>query len=146
MFWPGRSIDQITKDEAIYTEHEQRSEGLLLWCPFNSLLNSSRRTELAAAIVVIIPPVPVHIGIDNVAVVGKGSHIMKYYDEKERMKRREEGKGTKLGGTSSRLRRSTSFKKPRRLMKDGDSQKQSKQEVRDAQRFQKRRGMQPKEW
>ena len=88
VFWLGRSIDQITKDEAIYMEHEQRSEGLLLWCPFNSLLNSSTRTELAAVIVAIIPPVPVHIGIDNVAVVGKGSQIIKYYDEREKMKKK----------------------------------------------------------
>ena len=95
MFWPGRSIDQITKDEAIYTEHEQRSEGLLLWCPFNSLLNSSTRTELAAAIVAIIPPAPVHIGIDNAAVVGTGSQIIKYYGEQERMKkgRKEQDSG-----------------------------------------------------
>ena len=77
MFWPGRNFDQITKDEAIYTEHEQRSEGLLLSCPFNSLLSSSARTELAAAIVAIIPPVPVHIGIGNVAVAGKGSQTIK---------------------------------------------------------------------
>ena len=61
MFWLGRSMGQITKDEAIYTENEQRGEGLILWCPFNSLLNSSTRTELAAAIVAILPPVPVHI-------------------------------------------------------------------------------------
>ena len=79
-------------------------KGLLLWCPFKSLLNSSTSIVLAAAIVAILPPVPVHIGIDNVAVVGKGSQIIKYYDDKERMKRREEGEGNKLGGTSSRLR------------------------------------------
>ena len=64
-------MGQITNDEAIYTEHERRSEGLLLWCPFNSLLDSSTRTELAAAIVAIRPPVPVHMGTDNVALVGK---------------------------------------------------------------------------
>ena len=110
VFWPGRSMDQITKDEAIYTEHEQRSEGLLLWCPFNSLVNSSTRTELAAAIAAIIPPVPVHIEIDNAAMVGKGSQIIRYYDEKQGMKRREEGKGKKLGGASSKLRRRTPFK------------------------------------
>ena len=68
----------------------------------------------------IILPVPVHIGIENVAVVGKGSQIIKYYDERERMKRSEEAKGKRLGGTSSRLRRSTPFKQPWRLMKDGD--------------------------
>ena len=54
-------MDQITNDEAIYAEHEQKSEGLLLWSPFNPLLNNSTRIELAAAIVAIIPPVPVHI-------------------------------------------------------------------------------------
>ena len=116
---PGRSMDQITKDESIYTEHEQRSEGLLSWCPFNSLLNSSTRTELAAAIVAILPPVPVHTGIDNAAVVGKGSQTIKYYDGKERMQKGKGGDRKKLRGTSSRLRRKTPFNKPWRLMKDG---------------------------
>ena len=63
---------------------------MLLWCPFNSLLNSSKRTELAAAIVAMLPAVPVHIGIDNAAVVGKGSQIIKYYDNKERMRKEGE--------------------------------------------------------
>ena len=36
------------------------------------------------------------------------------------MKRSEGAKGKKLGGTSSRLRRNTPFKKPWELMKDGD--------------------------
>ena len=70
-------MKQITKDEAIFTEHEQRSEGLPLRCPVNPLLNSSTMTELAATIVAILPPVPVHIGTDNAAVVGKGSQIIK---------------------------------------------------------------------
>ena len=91
-----------------------------LWCPFNSLLNSSTRTEPAAAIVAIIPPVPFHTRIDNAAVVGKGSQIIRDYDEEEKMKRRGEGKTKKLGGTSSRLRQSTPFRKPWRLMHDGD--------------------------
>ena len=69
-------------------------------------------TELAAAIVAILPPAPVHIGIDNAAVVVKGSQIIKYYDDRERLRRKEEGREGKLGGTSSRLRRKTPFKKP----------------------------------
>ena len=69
------------------------SEGPALWCPFNSLLNSSTMFELRVASVAIIRPVPVHIGIDNVAVVGKGSQIIKYYDDKERMKKNEGRKG-----------------------------------------------------
>ena len=87
VFWPGRKMDQLTEDEATYTEREQIIKGLLLWCPFNSLLNSSTRTELAAAIVAIIPAVPVHIGIDNAAVVDKGSQIIKFYDDREKMRR-----------------------------------------------------------
>ena len=84
---------------------------MLLWCPFNTLLNSSTRTELAAAIVAILPPVPVHIGIDNAAVVGKGSQIIKYYDDEERIRKEEKGERRKLGGASSRLRRKTPFNK-----------------------------------
>ena len=61
VFWPQRTIEQVTEDEKKYTDYEQKEDGLYLWCPFNSLLNSSTRTELAAAIVAIIPPVHAHI-------------------------------------------------------------------------------------
>ena len=61
-----------------------------------------------------------HIGIDNFAVVGKGSQIIKYYDDRERVRRKEERRESKLGGASSRLRRTTPFKQPWRLMNDGD--------------------------
>ena len=59
---------------------------MLLWCPFNSLLNSSTRTELGAAIVALIPAVPVNIGIDNAAVVGTGNQLIKYFDERATMR------------------------------------------------------------
>ena len=53
-------------------------------------------------------------------MVGKGSQIIEYYDERDMMNGSEGGKGKRLGETSSRLRRSTPFKKPWKLMKDGD--------------------------
>ena len=121
MFWPGRKLEELTEDERKYTEHEQLEEGLLLWCPFNSLLNSSTRTELAAAIVAMIPGRPMNIGIDNAAVVNKGNQIIKYFDDKARMKlRNDEGKKI-LGGRTSKLFRKTRFERPWNIMKDGDS-------------------------
>ena len=78
VFWPDSRLEQLAADEARYTQQEQLGEGFLLWASFNSLLNSSTRTELAAAIVAITPPVPVHSGIDNSAMVQKGNQIIRY--------------------------------------------------------------------
>ena len=69
VFWPRRKPEELTDYEKTYTEQEQLEEGLLLWCTFNSLLNSSIWIELVAAILAMIPGRPVHIGIDNAAVV-----------------------------------------------------------------------------
>ena len=52
-------------------EAEEGRDGVMLWCPFNSRLNSSTRCELGAAITALLAPYPVNIGIDNATVVGE---------------------------------------------------------------------------
>ena len=52
-------------------EYEANSEGIMLWCPLNALLNSSTRGELAAAILAMTPDIAMHICIDNLSVVRK---------------------------------------------------------------------------
>ena len=93
----------------------------MLWCAFNSRLNSSTRCELAAAIIAVLGPQPVNIGIDNATVVLKGNEIIQH----ERRREKEERICTKgrrmFGGTKSRLHRQTPYKQKWALMKDGDS-------------------------
>ena len=84
MYWPGRELVELTKDEWIHTEQEQLDEGLLQWCPFNSLLNSLPRTKLAAAFVAMTPAKPIHIGIDNTAVVSNMAVASKAADSLNR--------------------------------------------------------------
>ena len=86
MWWPGRDIGTLTSEEkgiAEVKEHVdlmdifdaeavERGRGVMLWCPFNSRLNSSTRCELGAAIVALLSPLNINIGIDNATVVKKG--------------------------------------------------------------------------
>ena len=41
----------------------------MMWCAFNSSLNSSTRCELAAAILAMLAPTALNIGVDNATVV-----------------------------------------------------------------------------
>ena len=65
VWWPGRSKETLTKEEKGVAEYEEVQgpvdifdpeaekgrDGVMLWCPFNSRLNSSTRCELGAATV-----------------------------------------------------------------------------------------------
>ena len=92
----------------------------MTWCPFNSRLNSSTRTELGAAILTLLAPVAVHIGIDNAAVVQTGRQII------DHLRRRAKevwvdsrGIGI-LGGKASPLHKLSPFKARWAMMKNGD--------------------------
>ena len=90
VWWPGRGIETLTTDEKGFAEYKAQKpdadifrdgvevgeDGVMLWCPFNSSLNSSTRCELAAAILALLSPYPLNIGIDNATVVGKGNEII----------------------------------------------------------------------
>ena len=93
VWWPGRAANTLSEEEKQYTEYkEEKSQksifnpegpseeggGMMLWCPFNSRLNSSTRTELGAAILTLLAPITAHIGIDNAAVVQTGSQIINH--------------------------------------------------------------------
>ena len=58
----------------------------MLWAPFNARLNTSTRCELGAAIVALLAPCGINIGIDNAAVVSKGNliiyHLRRQAEEK----------------------------------------------------------------
>ena len=92
----------------------------MLWCPFNSSLNSSTRCELAAAILALLAPRPVNIGIDNATVVLIGNNIIKHEKKrKEEMRHGRDGRML-LGGTKSVLHRPKPTKKLWSQEKDGD--------------------------
>ena len=75
-------MDDHTEAEREIAEHKHiGEEGVMLWCPFNSLLNSSTRCELAAAILAMLPGMPMHIGRDNAAVVRKSNEIARHFEE-----------------------------------------------------------------
>ena len=91
VWWPNRTIDSITVDEATIAEHRQvepdhdwfgphkdimNPGGLMLWTPFSSRLNSSTRCELGAVILALLAPFAINIGVDNATVVDKGNAII----------------------------------------------------------------------
>ena len=83
-----------------------RLHDAMLWCPFNSSLNSSTRCELAAAIIAMLGPYPVNIGIDNVNVVLKGNEIIQHErrrekEEKDLHKRAENARRYKVKTTQA---------------------------------------------
>ena len=78
MWWLGRKLEDLFEEEKLFVEYEAKGEGILLWHPFNSLLHSSTRCELAAAILAMMPGVPMHIDVDNLALVKKGNAIIEH--------------------------------------------------------------------
>ena len=109
MWWPERKAESITEQEKRLAEYKETDEGTMLWCPFNSSLNSS--SELAAAILALLAPRPVNIGIDNATVVRTGNNIIKH--EKKRNEEMRHGRDGRmlLGGTKSALHRPKPTKK-----------------------------------
>ena len=74
-----------------WTSSNQRQlhevNGVMLWCAFNSRLNSPTRCELGAAIVALLSPLTINIGIDNATVVKKGNEIIQHLRRQEKEKR-----------------------------------------------------------
>ena len=76
-WWPGRKLGNMKPSEAEekYTQYTQKEEGVMASTTFNSLMNSSTRCEMGAALVAISPDAPVHVGIDNTTTVMEGNNI-----------------------------------------------------------------------
>ena len=101
-------------------EAEEGCDGVMLWCPFNSRLNSSTRCELGAAIIALLAPYLVNIGIGNAAVVERGNEIINHLRRQEVEERYDEQGRKRLGGKKSILHRPTPYKQRWAQMKDGD--------------------------
>ena len=104
---PAREGANITAEEKAIAEYEEHEGGVRMWCAFNSSLNSSTRCELGAAILAMLAPRPLNIGIDNATVVLKGNEIIEHLRKKEIEEIRDSGGDMMLGGTKSRLQRSS---------------------------------------
>ena len=83
----------------------------MLWCPFNALLNSSTRCELAAAILAMTLGVPMRIGIDNLSVVRNGNAIIDDLREKHEARLWGSQGQMILGGKRSKLQSKSPYKK-----------------------------------
>ena len=75
---------------------------------------------MAAAILAMLAPTAVNIGIDNVAVVKKGNEIIEHLRRREKERRKDERGVRMLGGRVSILHRPTPYKQKWAQMKDGD--------------------------
>ena len=134
VWWPARKASTLTAKEkhiAEYREVEparsifepQRPEengGLMLWSPFNARLNSSTRCELGAAIIALLSPYGLNIGIDNATVVERGNAIIKHLRKQQTQSRYSQQGAKLLGGCTSRLHRPSPYKQRWALMQDGD--------------------------
>ena len=92
VYWPDRHVDSLGKEESSIAESREvrggtcmfdtgapsHQHGSMLWCPFNSKLNSSTRCELGATLLAMVAPVAAHLGVDNATVVLKGTQIIQH--------------------------------------------------------------------
>ena len=92
----------------------------MMWCSFNTLINSSTICELGAAIISMLKGKALNVGIDNAAVVGIGTKIINHVKLKAEAKLRGEKGQLMLGGKISKLHRDTPFKKEWDHFKSGD--------------------------
>ena len=120
MWWPNRVESEVTQEEMKIAEYKETEGGVMLWCSFNASLNSSTRCELAAAIIAMIAPRPVHIGIDNQTVVGKGTEIIQHERRRQEEDRYGKNGAMMFGGKRSRLHKKTPYKRGWAHTRDGD--------------------------
>ncbi len=92
----------------------------MLWCAFNSRLHSSTRRELAVAILALLSPCTIRIGIGNVAVVRKGDEITKRLRNTEIVDRFDKEGVEMIGDTKSTLQRQAPYERKWAQMRDGD--------------------------
>ena len=90
MWHPGRKKEELTDEEKKFAEHKEKEDGVMMWCVFNSSLNSSTRCELAAAILAMFAPTALNIGVDNATVVKRGNEIIEHMRRREKEIRRDE--------------------------------------------------------
>ena len=134
VWWPARDLSTITKEEnefVEFCEHEvavdlfatgprMERKGIMLWCPFNSRLNSSTRCELGVAILTLLSPYSINNGIDDATVVKEGNEIIQHLRRQEKEEMYDAEGRRKLGGSMSVLHRAAPFKQRWAPMRDGD--------------------------
>ena len=76
MWWPeppaDHEVDQITR----FTFQEDIAGGRAMWACMNGQHAHSTRTELAALLVAMLRPIPLHIATDSQALIDKATKIM----------------------------------------------------------------------
>ena len=77
---------------------------------FNSLMNSSTRCEIGAALVAMSPDEPVHLGIDNATAVREGDNIINHLKARAETSLRNEDGSMILGGVTSPLQAEAPFR------------------------------------
>ena len=78
----------------------------------------------------MLAPCPTHMGIDNIATVGKGNRVIEHLGKNEHTQFRTSKGGLKLGGKLSPLHRESPLKRKWHVMRDGDLWKQLQKSVK----------------
>ena len=98
---------RASEAEDDYAACVQKEEGVMVATTFNSLMNSSTRCEMGAALLGMSPEAPVHLGIDNAATVTEGNRIVKHLKGRAETKLIHDDGSPRLGGTTSHLQAET---------------------------------------
>ena len=116
VWWPYRNLEKqpLTNNETEYTKHEKKGkDGLKLWNIFNGLRGSSTRCEIGAALMAMQPLIATHIGIDNKAVVDRGTELIEHHTKRQEEILTNNNGSLKLGGRISKLQKEAPLKQKR---------------------------------
>ena len=98
----------------------KRAFGLSLWAPVSGHMASSTRTEIAAALITLVMPIKINVGIHNKTVVDICNKMAQHIGDKKKIEIRGPDGQKILGHRESPLHRPRPWAKEWKLMRDGD--------------------------
>ena len=86
VWWPKRDpeITPLSTAEHEYTIGATLNDGIELWGTLTGHCGSSTRSELAAAIIALVAPGPIHIGTDSQAMMDTMEKLIAWHANKQR--------------------------------------------------------------
>ena len=76
MYWPEPPAEHENHELTKYTYSQAAEEGVIMWGHMAGQQCHSTRTELAARLIAMLRPIPLHIATDSAALIHKAEYLM----------------------------------------------------------------------
>ena len=76
LWWPDPPSPEEHEQLTRYTYQQQAGDGIMMWGNMTGQHAHSTRTELAALLVAMLRPIPLHIATDSQAMIDKADFLM----------------------------------------------------------------------